>query len=120
MDAETVADLLAAFGPVRVKRMFGGLGVFADGLMLALVIDDTLYFKADPALAERLAAGGSVPFTYDRRGRRVELGYWSAPEAALDDAEALAEIARAALAVARRSPAKAKRGPPTRRQLPTN
>lgn len=119
MDAETIADLLAGFGPVRVKRMFGGLGVFADGLMLALMVDDTLYFKADLPLAERLAADGSLPFTYDRAGRRVELGYWSAPEAALDDPEALAEIARAALAVARRAPAKPKGSPPGRR-LPTN
>ncbi|GAB4065753.1 TfoX/Sxy family protein [Ancylobacter sonchi] len=118
MDAETVEDLLASFGPVRLKRMFSGLGVFADGLMMAIVIDGTLYFKADDALAESLAAQGSAPFTYDRRGRRVALGYWSAPEAALDDAEELAEIARAALAVARRAPARKTRA--RRPAAPTN
>nr|WP_281418595.1 TfoX/Sxy family protein [Ancylobacter oerskovii] len=107
---------MASFGPVRLKRMFSGLGVFADGLMMAIVIDGILYFKADEALAARLAARGSAPFAYDRRGRRVELGYWSAPEAALDDAEDLAGIARAALAVARRAPAKRPRA--ARRSAP--
>lgn len=101
MDAETIADLLASFGPVRIKRMFGGLGVYADGLMIAICVDGGLYFKADEALSARLEARGSSPFRYERRGRVVALGYWSAPEAALDDADDLADIARAALSVAR-------------------
>lgn len=101
MDPESIEDLFSSFGPVRIKRMFGGLGIFADGLMFALILDDVLHFKADEALAVEFAALGCRPFTYERAGRVVNLGYWSVPEVALDDPEALAGWARRAFTVAR-------------------
>ena len=47
---EFVIELFAPMGPVSVKRMFGGAGVFRDGLMFALIADDTLFLKTDAAL----------------------------------------------------------------------
>ncbi len=49
---------MAGFGPVAVKRMFGGAGIYRDGLMFALVADDVLYLKAmmPPRRASRLKA----------------------------------------------------------------
>jgi TfoX N-terminal domain len=44
-------DLLSDFGPVNIRNMFGGAGVYADGVMFAIVVDDTLYLKADEHLA---------------------------------------------------------------------
>ena len=38
-------DILEPLGPVRAKRMFGGAGLFLDGTMFGLIIDDILYFK---------------------------------------------------------------------------
>ncbi|WP_081837753.1 TfoX/Sxy family protein [Xanthobacter sp. 91] len=113
MDEDAIADLFAAFGPVAVKRMFGGAGLYADGLMFALWAGETFYLKADAALAEDLKGRGSVPFSYEAKGVvRTMGGYWSVPEAALDDAEDLAALARRALFVAHAaSEAKAKARP---------
>lgn len=110
MDEDAIADLFAAFGPVAVKRMFGGAGLYADGLMFALWAGETFYLKADAALAEDLKGRGSVPFSYEAKGVvRTMGGYWSVPEAALDDADDLAALARRALFVAHAaSEAKAK------------
>ena len=44
-----IKEQMSGFGPVTVRRMFGGAGIFRDGLMFALVADETLYFKADKA-----------------------------------------------------------------------
>ena len=113
MDEDAIADLFAAFGPVAVKRMFGGAGLYADGLMFALWAGETFYLKADAALAEDLKGRGSVPFSYEAKGVvRTMGGYWSVPEAALDDADDLAALARRALFVAHAaSEAKAKARP---------
>ncbi|GLI24989.1 DNA transformation protein [Xanthobacter flavus] len=101
MDEDAIADLFAAFGPVAVRRMFGGAGLYADGLMFALWAGDSFYLKADAALAEDLKGRGSVPFSYVAKGvTRTMGGFWSVPEEALDDADDLASLARRALFVA--------------------
>lgn len=106
MDPETLADLFSAFGPVRARRMFGGAGIYADGLMFALEIDGLIYLKADATLAALLAEQGSAPFSYlAKTGPRTMNSFWRAPDAALDEPEALAELARRALDVARRAAA---------------
>lgn len=101
MDADTLADLFAAFEPVHARRMFGGSGLYAGGLMFAIEVDGTIYLKADAPLAEDLAARGCVPFSYLAKGVvRTMSGFWSVPESALDDGEDLAALARRSLAVA--------------------
>ena len=42
-----VTELLDGFGPVTIRNMFGGAGVYADGVMFAILVDDVLYLKAD-------------------------------------------------------------------------
>lgn len=100
-----VTELFAPLGPVDVKRMFGGAGVFSQGLMFGLIADDVLYLKADHALHEALAAEGSqrfvwVPSSGPRAGEAVPMSYWSMPEAALDDPELASVWGRRAHAVA--------------------
>ncbi|HSI42470.1 MAG TPA: TfoX/Sxy family protein [Xanthobacteraceae bacterium] len=103
MDAEALADMFAAFGPIRVRPMFGGQGIYADGLMFALVAFDDVYLKTDVDLARRLEAEGARPFVYEARGRTISMGYWTLPTERIDDPEAVAEVARLALGVARRA-----------------
>lgn len=97
-----VEELFAPLGPVRVKRMFGGAGVFADDVMFALLADDMIYLKVDPELRDALAAEGSEPFIYEKpsTGQRVDMGYLSLPSAAMDDPEAASGWGRRALSVA--------------------
>ena len=70
MDPEFIRDLFAPFGPVAVRRMFGGAGVYCDGLMFGLVSDDTLYFRVDDGNRGAFEAEGLSPFTYEGKGDR--------------------------------------------------
>ena len=98
-----LADLFEAFGPVAVRRMFGGHGVFRDGLMFALVVDDALYLKADDRSRAMFESRGLPPFEYTRKGKRISLSYHLAPGEALDDPLTLAEWARPAFDAALRA-----------------
>ena len=98
-------DGLAGLGPVLVRRMFGGAGIYCDGVMFALVADDTLYLKADAASRAAFEAEGQGPFVYQGKGRPIAMSYWRAPERLLEEPEELLVWARTALAVARRQAA---------------
>ena len=112
MDEAGIADIFAAFGPVRCRRLFGGLGLYADGVMFGLAVDGRIFLKTDTAFATDLAAAGAEAFSYDRKdGRRVSLSYWSLPEAALDDGEVAAALAHRALVIARAAAAGSPRRP---------
>ena len=111
MDADFIRDLFAEFGPVDVRRMFSGAGVYADGVIFALVLRDALWLTADERSAPRFEAEGCRRFDYVRKsGRRGHLPYWRMPDRLYDDPAELADWARQALAVARaRKAAKVKR-----------
>ncbi len=107
IDAELKAfieELLAPLGPVTVRRMFGGGGIFLDGLMFGLVSDDVIYLKVDEANRSAFEAEGQGPFTYSRLGSRATLtSYWRVPDRLLDEPDELVAWAREAWAVARRA-----------------
>lgn len=104
---EFVHDLLSPIGPISVRRMFGGAGVFADGLMFALIADDTLYFKVDAETQPRFETEGMSAFSYETKGgRRGIMSYWTCPDRLFDDAEDLHEWAREAVAAAQRADAR--------------
>ena len=99
--------LLLPLGPVVPRRMFGGWGLFLDGVMIALIARDRLYFKADEQTAGRFAAAGAEAFTYQRRSdqgrsRPVALSYWRAPEGSLEDPPEALRWGELAVAAARR------------------
>ena len=108
MDAATIEDLFAPFGPVSVRRMFGGAGIYHRGLMLALESDGTFYLKVDEISRPRFEAAGSHPFTYNRKnGVSTSTSYWRLPEEALDEPDALRSwVAEAYGAAIRRDAAK--------------
>ena len=80
-------EVFEAFGPIRAQRMFGGWGIYHDGLMFGLYAQGRLYLKTDAHNVAQFEAAGSEPFTYMQRDKAVKLSYWSAPEALLDDRE---------------------------------
>ncbi len=120
--ADHLRDLFGALGPVETRRMFGGAGVYLDDAMFALVIDDTLYMKADPDLARTYAEAGSAPFSYDtRNGVRTIPGLMRLPDSALDDADEALDWARrslvpAELAAAEKRAAKARKAAKSQRR----
>lgn len=108
-DPDFLNELFADFGRVSVRRMFGGAGIFRDGLMIALVSDGEIYLKADAVTVPDFEAENMRPFTYGKAGKRVVLSYWRMPERLLDDTEELAGWAHKALGAARRAAVKAPR-----------
>ncbi len=111
---EHCRELLAGIGAVRSKRMFGGHGLYADGIFLALVLGETLYLKTDAVTAAAFEAAGGRPFAFHARGKEVATSYRSAPEAALESAGQMQPWARLALEAALRARA-AKPASPRRR-----
>jgi DNA transformation protein and related proteins len=107
VDPEFIRDLFAPFGPVVVRRMFGGAGIYREGLMFALVFDGAIFLKVDDASIPDFKREGSRPFVYTRAkspGKigRASLSYWRLPERLYDDPEELAAWAERALAIAQR------------------
>jgi DNA transformation protein len=97
---EHCLELLSPLGPVRARRMFGGWGLYADGLFVALIAAERLYLKAEAGTRERFAAAGCEPFTYGADGKPVTLGYWTAPPEALESPALMQPWARLALQAA--------------------
>ena len=109
-------ELLAPLGAVRAKRMFGGYGFYVDDLFVALIAFERLYLKADERTRERFAAAGCEPFVYEGRGRSVTMGYYSAPEDALESPAYMQPWGRLALEAALR--ARAAKKPASRSRRP--
>lgn len=96
-----VAELFEGLGPVRIRRMFGGAGIYAGEVMFGLIDDEVIYLKTDDALRAQLQAEGSAPWVYSRApGKWEETSYWRLPEPALDDPDEAVGWARKSLAVA--------------------
>ena len=98
-------DQLESFGPVAAKRMFGGGGLFRDGVMFGLIADDVLYLKADEQNQADFEDRGMGPFTYEKKNRKqpVKMSYWECPPDVLEDPEELRQWAARAGEAARRS-----------------
>jgi DNA transformation protein and related proteins len=108
--AEFVCEQLAPLGRITLRRMFGKVGVFCDGLMLGLLADDTLYFRLDEQNRKAFAeATAFPPLNYAKGGQLIDLAFWRAPDRLFDEPDELLDWGRLALAAARRVAAKRKR-----------
>ena len=104
---EFIRELFAPFGPVTVRRMFGGAGIWSEGLMFALVFDGAIFLKVDETSIPDFKREGSRPFVYTRAkspGKigRASLSYWRLPERLYDDPDELALWAARAHSIAER------------------
>jgi DNA transformation protein len=100
--ASLAEDLFAPLGRIEVRRMFGGAGIYADGVFFAIVDRGEIFLKADAESEPLFAAAGARRFEYSRHDRDepMRLRFWTLPEEAIDDAEAALGWARRALAAA--------------------
>lgn len=94
-------EQLGGLGPVMIRRMFGGAGIYADGVMFALADDEVLYFKADEKTARSYAAEGLGPFVYQGKVKPITMSYWQVPDRLFDEPDEMLDWALQALAVAR-------------------
>lgn len=102
--AALVQEQLAPLGPITIRKMFGGAGVYAHDLMFGLIMGQTLYLKVDDLTEGDFAAAGSGPFVFQMKdGGEGSLRYWRLPEEAADDADAALGWARMGLDAAMRA-----------------
>jgi DNA transformation protein len=105
MNAEALKELFKPFGEVTVKRMFGGSGVYAQGLCFAIESDGEVFLKVDAESQATFSAAGSSPFIYVAKGKPMPTSYWRLPARAYDEADELRRWASFGLDAAHRAAA---------------
>ncbi len=107
-----LAALLEPWAPVEIKRMFGGLGAWRDGIFFALIIKDIVYFKVDATTRADYAALHSEAFSYEIvkygvKNLKIIDGLWRVPDEILEEPDVLMQWAQKAWDIARLKPDKA-------------
>jgi len=98
-----VIDQLAGWGEVSARRMFGGAGLYCDGVMFGLIADDVAYLKVDDSNREDFVTAGSSAFNpFPEKAKTYVMSYYEIPADVLEDRELLGKWAENALAVARK------------------
>lgn len=100
--AAFVCDMLSPLGPVTARAMFGGYGIYLDGLMFALIAWETLYLKADSGNRAMFEEAGAEPFK-PWEDKPMVMPYWEVPADVLDDGAELCRWGRAAFDAALRT-----------------
>lgn len=106
MDKELIdyiLELMSAIGSVSAKRMFGGSGIFLNGLMFALVADGVLYLKADNINKHQFIAFELAQFSYYKQKKEFKISYFQAPEEALENSDDMTYWANSSFSAALRS-----------------
>lgn len=101
--ATYVVELMSNWAAVSARKMFGGHGIYRDGMMFALIVGDELFFKADAINVAQFKSEDSHPFTYQSKDRVVEVSYWSAPPACLESPPEMSEWCQLGFAAAIRA-----------------
>lgn len=100
-----IVDLMQSIGPVAAKTMFGGYGIFLDGLMFGIIAENVLYLRVDKETEGEFKAMGLEPFRYTRKGKEIKMSYNQAPEEVLEDREEMSLWATKAFNAALRAAA---------------
>jgi DNA transformation protein and related proteins len=108
MSSKATADhsaeqLLSSLGPIKQRAMFGGYGLYAEGVIIGLVVFDRLFLKTDTVSRPHFIAAACLPFTYEGKGKTVVVNYYEPPADAFDSSAAMQPWARLAVEAALRS-----------------
>ena len=108
-------ELLEPLGKISTKIMFGGHGVYCNGVIIGIVIDQALYLKVDDQTRAFFSDAGCAPFVYKMKAKTVAMSYWSVPDDAMESSEQMLPWAKRAHAAALRkadaAPVKKKKTP---------
>ena len=105
---EYVVDQLGCIGAVTAKRMFGGVGLYHDGLFFGLIASDMLYFKVDDDNRSAYESARSKPFQPYGDGS-YSMNYYEVPVDVLEDVDQLRTWANEAVAAASRKVSRSKK-----------
>jgi DNA transformation protein len=111
VDSDAIEEMFAGLGPVTIKRMFGGKGIYHAGLIVAIDLKGDVMLKADAESAALFAQAGAMQWSYEGKpktadgaaGKPVFMPYWSIPDSAFDDPDEMTRWTRLAYEAAVRS-----------------
>jgi DNA transformation protein len=89
---------LALVAPVESKVMFGGVALYSQGLLFALIDDDKLYFKIADSNRPDFEAAGMPQFVPSPGAR--PMAYFELPPGLVDDPDRLRPWVDKAIAAA--------------------
>ena len=107
---DEVIDRLSLLGKFTARKMFGGHGVFHNGIMIALIADNELYLKADQHSNHWFDEADLPAFTYQKAdGKVFKMSYYLASESFFEDDEDTRLWTQRAIDAALRAPRKTKK-----------
>ena len=99
-----VHDVLGEVPGIMSRGMFGGWGIFKEGLMFGLITGGELYFKIDDENIGLFESMDSYPFRFLKKGgKEVTLSYWNVSESVMEDREELMRLLGSSVDVAKRA-----------------
>ncbi|MBY0539383.1 TfoX/Sxy family protein [Patescibacteria group bacterium] len=88
-----LGDILGTLNGVTARSMFGGYGLYKDGIIFGIIAEDELYLKVDDTNQKEYESFGSHPFVYERGNHaKTTMSYWIIPETILEDRERIEEL----------------------------
>lgn len=94
-----VTEQLSEFGSIAIRKMFGGAGLYFDGLIFGLVTgSDKFYLKADDSNRTDYESRGMTAFGATEKSKGMP--YYEVPVEVLEDRTELAAWATKAFEVA--------------------
>jgi DNA transformation protein len=111
--SDYVEELIAGFGKVEIRRMFGGAGVYRNGVGFGILDDDVFFIKADKVLGAELKKQGCKPWSYSvkKDGTVRDIAYWSLPATAADDGDEASALAKRSFEIAKKAAAEKAKKP---------
>lgn len=107
---DSLLDLLQPLGEVKARRMFGGYGIYKDGVMFGLVAEDRFYLRSDDHCKEAFIERGCEPFVFGyRNGKAIVSKYFEPPESAFINEQKMKPWAMLAWESTQRSPSPKKK-----------
>lgn len=106
MDNAHISDFFASVGPVSIRPVFGGKGIYLHGKIIAFQRKDELLVKSNKKAAVEIEkAGGKRMFYRRRKGSRqkIYLPYWSVPDSAYHDADEMARWVKIGVEASKRA-----------------
>jgi DNA transformation protein len=98
-----VTDQLAGWADVSVRKMFGGAGLYCEGVMFGLIADDVAYLKVDDSNRDDFVKAGASAFNpYPEKGKTAVMSYYEVPADVLEKPDELAKWAQRSLIIAKK------------------
>jgi len=101
---DEVVDRFTSTATVSQRKMFGGAGIFHNGLMIALIADNELYLKTDQQSRPLFEDRNLHAFSYRKAGgKSYRMSYHQAPDSFFEDEQQTRLWTERAIAAATRA-----------------